>query len=456
MFPLRYFAPAFFAAVYFAEVGAAAVVPIVIPPFGVIAGKTVTEQVAAVGNSTIAAVDPPPIRTAIVSGAGTVGADGSVQLAADATTVTKPWARWTQQVAEAIQSVLDEQLAAAFQADNARDAGDQIAGALLATQEPGAVDVQAAIQDAIRGLLGDGPTGDNGALADAQRLLAAQLDTKPFDPRDLETLIWTMDSSGQRPEVPRIIIDLHANRVNYAAGAYPAGTLYYETDRTVYYIVLELGGLRQWWYFTGQMRDLLANIPTDLGTTDINFLFYGISEQHTWRWTSLLWTFAPGDQGSGQIVASTGTPNGGLWALCDGSAATLALGNATTTAITTPDLTGDIFLMGGSYSGTRRPAVRAKWEATAKTETAAHTHDFGVFTVTSLNDNGAGQVVQSGSGVTVAAHGHNHDVPIGGTTATESPAHSHVLNDTNAQLKVPSDANGGVPLRISLQWYIRL
>ena len=51
-----------------------------------------------------------------------------------------------------------------------------------------------------------------------------------------------------------LIEDTHAHRANYAASSYVDGTMYYETDRTVYYIV-QAGA---WEYMQGVMSGTLS------------------------------------------------------------------------------------------------------------------------------------------------------------------------------------------------------
>lgn len=250
----------------------------------------------------------------------------------------------------------------------------------------------------------------------------------------------------------------HADRIaSYPATNYSVGTLFFEIDRTVYYIVLDYSGSKKWWFFTGKFRSLLSFLPTDLGPEDIEFRFYAIDYRHSWRWGSTIWTYDRdnGDRQSGEFATFASDPGIG-WALCDGSIVTTSLDDGTTTSFTTPDLTGDIAILGGSYDAVRRPAARAKWEATAKTETKAHEHPFGPFDVVSADDSGSGTEVQSGTGVVVASHPHSHMVTMAGDSAFEDPAHYHDLTDTNALLKVPSETNGGVPIRMALQWYVRL
>lgn len=207
-----------------------------------------------------------------------------------------------------------------------------------------------------------------------------------------------------------------------------------------------------WWYESGQLTCLLADLPTDLGLQDVGFLAFAADYQHAYQWRNY-WDFAPGDPGSGYIVATAGSaPTGGLWALCDGSTVGIATGAGGTQVVTTPDLTGNVFLKGGSYSGVN-PASRATWEDSAKTATeAAHTHGVGTYGV-SVGDDSAAVNTYLGTDTNCAASPHGHSASMSGASGAGS-AHYHTLG-ADAQLKVPNETNGGLPKNIALTWYIR-
>ncbi len=262
-----------------------------------------------------------------------------------------------------------------------------------------------------------------------------------------------------------MIQDTHANRVNYDPEFY-FKLFYFETDRDVFYISQEVNGVWTWVYSSGEMRGTLSPDlkPTGLGTNDEGFLFYATDFFHKHRWTGSAWEFAPGDPGSKFIVEGIAVPLGGLWQLCDGTAVTVDQANGTTASVTTPDTTGDIFIQGGTYTGTRKAAVRPTWETGAKT--ADETSEFDSPAVTEAEDthvhniNPPTQEVQSGTGQVVAADAgfvsdagsaHVHEITNSGAPQL---AHSHNLTDALSQLKVPGETTGA-PLRINLPRYMR-
>ena len=244
--------------------------------------------------------------------------------------------------------------------------------------------------------------------------------------------------------------DTHANRLtNYPAVSYAVGATFYETDRHMFYICQNVLGALAWVYLTGEYIALYASLPTDLVATDTGFIFTASDACHSWVWQGSSWLFHPNDFGTGMIVA--GSPGHGMWALCDGGTAIAFTSAAGTATITTPDLTGDVFIQGGA-SG-RQTGTAPTWVSTAVTETAGtHTHT----TPGATTSTGSGSTFLAkvdAAGTLVNATDHTHVVPSGVSGVDGN--HSHALG-TNAKINIPSEANGGLPLRIGMLWYYRL
>jgi hypothetical protein len=251
------------------------------------------------------------------------------------------------------------------------------------------------------------------------------------------------------------------------------GFYFFPTDIAVMQkAVLSIGNL----YFAYQWGVQTANsssAPHNLTALDAGYLFYASDLDHQYQWNGNNWNFAPGDPGAGWIVA--GSPQGGLWALCNGGNASIATSNISTTSVTTPNMTGNVFILGGS-PGNQQNATHPTWAANAHTDNEAnhthvipdqstgneanHTHAFN-FTASSTTLNYttgiSSQIVVTGaenSGTTGPGSPHLHDVP-SQSTNNGSP-HNHNLSNNNAVLNPPSEANGGLPIRINLSWYMRL
>lgn len=80
---------------------------------------------------------------------------------------------------------------------------------------------------------------------------------------------------------------------------------------------------------------------------------------HEIIWTGSQWNFAPGDSSKFVVPSVDGNPpSGGVWGLCDGSAYNVfevTAGTVNIVNITTPNLTGDTFVRGGTYTGSVNP-----------------------------------------------------------------------------------------------------
>ncbi len=147
-------------------------------------------------------------------------------------------------------------------------------------------------------------------------------------------------------QLTQLFTGTHSQRLTaYASPTVLGPALFYETDRTVYYQVIN----STWVYTTGIMRAALASLPTGLTASDAGFLFFATDYLHTYIWSGSVWSYAPGDEGSGRIVYFSVAPRGGLWQKLDGSTGvTESLANATTALVafsglaagTVPNLTG--------------------------------------------------------------------------------------------------------------------
>ena len=165
----------------------------------------------------------------------------------------------------------------------------------------------------------------------------------------------------------------------------------------------------------------LANLPVGLGAADAGTIYRNTFFQRNWIWDGSAWHYNDGGVGAGGQVSTSGSaPSGGLWTACDGVAVTCALDNATTASLT-PSNTAAV---GADNPMIEGGAGAAQQAATAPTGTAS-----------TGNDSGAGTVVQSGTGATVATHTHTHTASVA--------------------INAPSEANGGLPLRVSMKFWMR-
>lgn len=248
-------------------------------------------------------------------------------------------------------------------------------------------------------------------------LLNKQLSAGGIAPLNLQSLLPSIaDGAGISIE------DTHASRLTlYPASNYPAGTLYYETDRTTLYAVISSSGALVWQYVAGMFAAPIASKPADLGTNDTGFLYWVTVQNHIFRWAATTWSFV--DEEGGSIIDRVSAPTSTGWQLCDGTATDylqISAGNIVATAFTTPDETtanpGTFHTSAAAYTAVFNAATAPVFTGTPAVLTGSVSAP--VFTgnaVTSGNDSGTGTVVAAGVGTTVATHTHTHD-----TTATGS------------------------------------
>lgn len=184
----------------------------------------------------------------------------------------------------------------------------------------------------------------------------------------------------------RWIADTHANRALYDARAYPAGSLYYETDRFVLYVATNSAGGRVWQYAAGQFYTAstpatVSSATPALGVPDAGLLMQWSTYSRVYRWSGTAWERAPGeDPGNGttrMFGDFSGAPGTG-WALCDGSVVTVTNNDGTTGSFTTPNFSGYYAKAAAAYTGTQIAATVPTGTVTstfAGAPMANHTHN---------------------------------------------------------------------------------
>lgn len=222
-------------------------------------------------------------------------------------------------------------------------------------------------------------------------------------------LIRSMSNSGRRRTPQLVIEDTHANRLaNYPASSYAVGTLFWETDRTVYYLNSGAAGSQYWLYTAGTCYTTQALIPGDLGTHDVGFLNSVTDYGHVIEWNGTGFIWGPGEAGSGFLQLFEVDPTGAGWHLYDGSTVSYLKSDGSLGSIALPNLSG--------AAPTRSYLKTSDTNAgpTAPTAPTFTGSGFG-FTGTpaTLTGNVAAPVF------TGAALGtHQHDVPIGANSST--------------------------------------
>lgn len=172
------------------------------------------------------------------------------------------------------------------------------------------------------------------ARAEIQRLISSQITT-----------------ITQNITLGSCIVGSHNVRLTvYGSASSPTGTLFYEIDRHVLYVINDIPN-KHWEFVAGCMVDVLANIPTDLGSTDVGFLFFATDTTTLYIWDGTAFVAAGGTtvvssrqfwKYRAKTSATSGYPGDGymLWNNATQTSATALLFSH----LTQDDLDIDIFL----------------------------------------------------------------------------------------------------------------
>lgn len=159
------------------------------------------------------------------------------------------------------------------------------------------------------------------AASNAVSILPLPLQQVVTDERSLLTVPWTMmfqDILGQI-QIPTYLEGTHADRLDPETdpGNFRIGTVFYETDRNVYYqarIAITPPATEPapfWQYMTGTMWGTMTpdERPTDLGVHDAGFEFRSTdlpARQFLWSQTAWVEVGAASGSGDAQIAYATG------------------------------------------------------------------------------------------------------------------------------------------------------
>ncbi len=104
---------------------------------------------------------------------------------------------------------------------------------------------------------------------------------------------------GGTPVIPLpelTLIDTHANRLaSYNPNNYNVGRQFFESDRTVLYVLEVISGSKVWRFTAGAYVSTFANRPADLGVNDSSFLFYATDTDAFYLWDGTIWNPVGGD-----------------------------------------------------------------------------------------------------------------------------------------------------------------
>jgi hypothetical protein len=142
--------------------------------------------------------------------------------------------------------------------------------------------------------------------------------------------------------VATVLFDTRANRIaNYPPANYVPGTILFETDSTLFYIIQIVSSVNKWVWCSGEYartQAQLAALAATLTTTDTGLLVNVTDYAHILQWSGSAWTWGPGESGSGYFQDFAIAPTGSGWHACDGSTGIKYLkADGTTGTITVPN-----------------------------------------------------------------------------------------------------------------------
>lgn len=269
------------------------------------------------------------------------------------------------------------------------------------------------------------------ALQAKSAAAAATPDTAAATPRAqqqsaVESLIST--SSGTRKQ-----------RLVYVPEQLNGGSVWWETDTQLLYIVHVTNEAHSWKYLAGRMSGLLSAKPTGLTTGDAGVLYYATDFARTFEWSGSAWANAKGETPQDVIVFAAASPGTG-WSLCDGSTATYSTATGSTTSKSKPNLVGSYPKGASSYSSSVVAATNPTLSGSTADE-SSHTHGSG-----SLATGGPSGTTTFGGGA-FSAPNQVHTHAISGSTDAGS-AHHHGVGTLAA--------SGGEPQHLNIPVWVRL
>lgn len=171
------------------------------------------------------------------------------------------------------------------------------------------------------------------------------LETPLVNPQTGHVQDWTWKQFFQKLATPVQVQNLttgtHAQRLVMDVGSLVPGSMFFETDRTLYYIAHS----GRWSYSSGMMQVLRKNLPTDLQLTDAGVLAYITDFFHILRWIGNGWNWGPGEAQSGFVASfAIAPPENSGWVAADGSDNVPVLnGDGTVDFVTVPNVSGSYF-----------------------------------------------------------------------------------------------------------------
>lgn len=208
--------------------------------------------------------------------------------------------------------------------------------------------------------------------------------------------------------------------------------------------------------------------------------------EHTILYSGSTWRLATGDNSKYAVISIDGNPpQGGVWHLCDGSSVnifTIVAGVPTVSAFTLPDLRSDVFIRGGTYTGSISPTSAPTFSSAGFTFAGTPATLTGSFTGTPLSIhahvspvgfNGGTTGIMTGDFAAITTQSISKTFTVAGSagsaaffnTSSESagtPAGGITINSYTPAGTISGSGTvsapvlgAGTPKSIAVQWYCR-
>lgn len=257
-----------------------------------------------------------------------------------------------------------------------------------------------------------------------RRLVDSQGTSAPLTDPQIQQVLESIKSTSSttiNPQSSAILVGTHLNRLTtYPATGQAVGTMFWEYDRTLLYVVTDAFGPKQWRYVSGIYKTSQSALPNDFSSGDVGAQVEVTDYAHILEWTGAAFRFF-GNDTSGYIQMWPAAPDPLTgWQLCNGTATHRLAKDGTLVSVTVPNYTTPAYAKLGITAsiGPNSPSGQTSDDSAgtpAGSVAATFTGDTNGTTV----DLGPGVDVQAGTGTIVAAHTHVHDVvPSGSIAAT--------------------------------------
>jgi hypothetical protein len=148
--------------------------------------------------------------------------------------------------------------------------------------------------------------------------------------------VWVYQFQAFAKAGIQLVVGSHALRLTTPSANYIDGTLYFETDRQVFY----LSRGKMWNYFSGTFPVEQDGLPTDLQVNDAGFLAQVTDFAHLLRWTGANWEWGNNERNDFYLPFVTGPDPEIGWAACDGSNQIKLNSDGSTEEVTVPNVPG--------------------------------------------------------------------------------------------------------------------